>query len=111
MPAPTTEVEITITRGDDLDFRIEFSEEDEAGVVTPVDLTGATWALFEPHPALVGNLTAAIDPVPTTGGVDMQFTWDDADPPPSGREMTFYLRLTFPGGRRKSSEMIRFYVK
>lgn len=111
MPSPAAEVEITIARGDDLDFRVEFLEVDEEGVSTPVDLTGATWELFEPHPALVDHLTATFDADRATGGVNMQFTWNDLDPPPSGREMTFYLRLTFPGGRRKSSEKIRFYIR
>lgn len=111
MPQPVTETEVTIERGDDLDFRVEFLEEDENGVVTPVDLTGATWALYEPHPSLVGQLTAAFDADRTTGGLELQFTWNDAAPPPSGREMTTYLRLTFPGGRRKSSGLIRFYIR
>jgi len=100
--------EIEINRGSDLDFTVRWRERDEAGVISPIDLTGGVVSLFEPHPALVGNLTATLDPDPTTGDVQCRLEW--APDMPTGRRMSFRVMVTF-GTDNQTSPLIWVLVK
>lgn len=79
--------EFTINRGSDLRATMTFA--DAAGA--PVDLTGYTVAIYEPHPAIADHLTAQITDA-AAGKVTLTMQWADAMP--TGRIMHFRVRVT-----------------
>jgi hypothetical protein len=105
--------EIVINRGSDLDFDLLYENVAEDGTVTPTDLTGATFELYEPHAILVGKLSYAFDADRTTGIVHMTLAWDDELPSAielsPGEHVGFRGRITI-AGKRTSSEEMRFVI-
>ncbi len=92
--------DFTINRGSDLRARMTFA--DAAGA--PVDLTGYTVAIYEPHPAIADHLSAQITDA-AAGEVTLTMQWADAMP--TGRIMHFRVRVT-AGGDDVSTQ--RFWV-
>lgn len=79
--------DFTINRGSDLRATMNFSDATGA----PVDLTGYTVAIYEPHPAIADHLTAQITDA-VAGEVTLAMQW--ADTMLSGRVMNFRVRVT-----------------
>lgn len=79
--------DFTINRGSDLRATMNFSDATGA----PVDLTGYTVAIYEPHPAIADHLSAQIIDA-AAGEVTLTTQWADAMP--TGRIMHFRVRVT-----------------
>lgn len=88
--------ELEINRGSDLTFTMTWREPSPdpnnplAG--DPLDLTGYTFTVYEPHPAIAGHLT--ITPVDlSVGALSGRLEWQEDMP--TGRIMNFRIRAVF----------------
>lgn len=79
-----------IFRGSDAEFIVEFTT--SAGA--PVDLTGVSLEVFEPHPLLEPYISVTVTDAPA-GHVRVRIEWSDEYP--TGRQMSFRLRAEVDG--------------
>lgn len=99
---------ITITRGSDRDFEVEWIEVDSAATERALNLsTASAPELFEAHPALVGHIALAVDPDPLLGIVQGEITWQDDML--DGDFMHFRVRVVV-GGKRRTTGLIQVRV-
>lgn len=80
---------LTLNRGSDLDFTVIWPD-GPGDAAPPLNLTGFTVDAFDPHPALVGQLTLTITDA-AAGQITGRIEWADDMPP--GAIMAFSIRI------------------
>jgi len=94
--------ELLLNRGSDLNFDLEVPD-GPAEDAPPLDLSGYTVEVFEPHQHLAGHLTLTISDA-LSGRIQGRLVWSDTME--SGRAMTFRVRLLGPEGRMSTPKIV-----